>query len=204
MDIEKFKETLEKLEMPQPVRERIVANCIAGKRFDKEDSTVNTSKRTTVRRSALIAAALSVLLCLSAIGAAAVAAGYFKDVTRADGTVVGTAYEQATEELALSASVDGDQLRVLVTMLFPDKPPYSECEQLSIGDCQIADMSGSVILQDASTGPSPVRDGKAEVTLPLDGLGSGCYQLTVSRLIGGKKADQPLAISGTWQCEFEV
>ena len=204
MDIERFKETLEKLEMPQPVRERIVANCIAGKRFDKEDSTVNTSKRTTVRRSALIAAALSVLLCLSAIGAAAVAAGYFKDVTRADGAVVGTAYEQATEELALSVAVNENQLRVTVTMLFPDKPPYSECEQLSIGDCQIADMSGSVILQDASTEPSPVRRWESIHVSANSGDGSGCYQLTVSRLIGGKKADQPLPISGTWQCEFEI
>lgn len=198
MGTERLRETLGKLEMPPQMKTRIVARCTENA-FDKKTTAVNAPRRT-----ALLAAVLSVLLCLSAIGAAAAAVGYFKDVVRADGAVVGTAYEQATEELALRASVDGNQLRVLVTMLFPDKPPYSECEQLSIGDCRIADMSGSVILENAGTGPAPILDGTAEMTLPLDGLNSGRYILTVSRLIGGKKADQPLSINGTWECEFEI
>ncbi len=199
MDTERLRETLGKLEMPEQMKARIVAGCA-----NKESPTVNTTKRTPVRRSALIAAALAVVLCLSAIGAAAAAAGYFKDVIRADGTVVGAVYEQATDELTLSASVDGDRLHVTVTMLFPDKPPYSECEQLRFGGCRIADMSGNVVLENAGTEPAPILDGKAEMTLPLDGLGSGRYTLTVSGFTGSKKADQPLPISGVWQCEFEI
>ncbi len=197
MDIERLRVTLGKLKMPEQMKARIVVSC-AETAPDKKAKAVNAPKRT-----ALIAAVLSVLLCLSAIGAAA-AAGYFKDLIRADGAVVGTAYEQATEDLTLSASVDGGQLHVTVTMLYPARPPYSEFEQLSIGSCRIADMSGKVVLENVSTGPAPVLDGKAELTLPLDGLVSGRYTLTVSLFTGSKKADQPLPVSGTWQYEFEI
>ena len=84
MDIERLRVTLGKLKMPEQMKARIVAGC-AETAPDKKAKAVNAPKRT-----ALIAAVLSVLLCLSAIGAAA-AAGYFKDMIRADGAVVGTA-----------------------------------------------------------------------------------------------------------------
>ena len=62
-------------------------------------------------------AALSVFVCFSIVGAAAVKNGFFKDVTWGNGTVVGTTYEQASEEIGVNVTVDENELTVSVTII---------------------------------------------------------------------------------------
>jgi len=38
----------------------------------------------------------------------------------------------------------------------------------------------------------------------LDDLASGEYRLMINAFVGSKKADQPLVISGTWECGFSA
>ena len=47
-----------------------------------------------------------------------------------------------------------------------------------------------------------VTEGTICVSVPLDKISAGEYTLIVDELIGSKKADQPLVISGEWQCSF--
>ena len=149
-----------------------------------------------------MAAALSVFVCFSIVGAAAVKNGFFKDVTRQDGTVVGTTYEQASEEIELNVAVAENELTVSVTMLSPDKPPYSELDEFGISSYQITDMSGNVVIKDAATELSQISNGQAEIKISLEGIGSGNYKLVINKYVGSAKADQPLEISGVWECEF--
>ena len=49
-----------------------------------------------------------------------------------------------------------------------------------------------------------IVDGKAVMTISLDGIDSGDYKLLISSFVGSKKADQPLKISGDWECDFTI
>ena len=203
MDIEKFKETLKKIEMSQEMQERIIRNCNSKKIFDIEEYAMNKSKKIWLKKSIPMVAALSVFFCFAIVGVAAVGTGFFKDVTRWDGTVVSTTYEQATEEIEVNATVDENGLTVLVTMLTPDKLPYSVFEEFGISSYQITDMSGNVIIEGAGTELSQINNGLAEIIISLDGIESGNYMLIIRKYVGSAKANQPLEISGMWECEFE-
>lgn len=204
MDMKKFKKTLEKIEMSQEMQERIIRNCNSKKAFDMEEYAMNQSKKFWLKKSIPLVAALSAFICFSIVGVAAVKNGFFKDVTLGDGTVVGTTYEQASEEIEVKVTVDENELMVLVTMLSPDKPPYSVFEEFGISSYQIIDMSGNVVMKDAGTELSQISNGQAEIAISLEGIESGSYKLVISKYVGSAKADQPLEISGTWECEFEI
>ena len=203
MDVVKLKNTLKKIEMSQEMQERIIRNCNSKKIFDMEEHAMNKSKKTWLKKSIPMVAAVSVFFCFAIVGVAAVRTGFFKDVTRWDGTVVGTTYEQASEEIKVNATVDEKGLTVSVTMLTPDKLPYSEFEEFGISSYQITDMSGNAVIKDASTELSLIRNGQAEIRISLDGIESGNYKLIITKYVGSAKADQPLEINGMWECEFE-
>ncbi len=203
MDFKKLKKTLEKIAMSQEMQERIIRNCNSKKAFDMEEYTMNKSKKSWLKRSIPMVAALSVFVCFSIVGAAAVKNGFFKDVTRGNGTVVGTTYEQASEEIGVNVTVDENELTVSVTMLTPDKPPYSELEEFGIRSYQITDMSGNVVIKGADTELSQISNGQTEIKISLEGIESGNYKLVIYKYVGCSKADQPLEINGVWECEFD-
>ena len=204
MNMKNFKKTIEKIEMSQEIQERIIRNCNSKRTFDMEEYPMNKSKKFQLRKLIPLAAALSVFVCLSIVGVAAVKNGFFKDVTYWNGTVIGTTYEQASEEIEVNVTIVDNELMVLVTMLFPDKPPYSVFEEFGISSSQITDMSGNVIIKDAGTELSQISDGQAEIKISLEGIESGNYKLIINKYIGSAKADQPLEISGIWECEFKL
>lgn len=204
MDIDKFKTTLKKIEMSQEMQERIIRNCNSKKMFDLEECAMNKPKKIWLKKSIPTVAALSVFFCFAIVGVAAVKTGFFKDVTRWDGTVVGTTYEQATGEIEVNAAVDENGLNVSVTMLAPDKFPYSVFEEFGISSYQITDMSGNVIVEDGGTELSQISNGQAKINISLDGMERGNYKLIIRKYVGSAKADQPLEISGIWECEFSV
>jgi len=196
MEINKLKDTAKTIKMPEEMRERIAART--EKALMQESGSVKT------KRPAVIAALIAACLCLCAAGAAVGNAGFFRDIVRVDGAVIGTAYEQATEEIAVSAQTEGDILQVEAIFLAPDRTPYREIDALRIGVWKITDDSGSVAAEGKNTVAADITDGRAKFAIPLEGLKSGAYALRIDAFTGESKADQPLGISGAWECAFEM
>lgn len=202
MEKKMIAEKLNKIEMPKEMRERVIKNCV----IEMEEKTMrkNTSKKFLGRP---VVAVASLVLCLCLTGVTALAAtgklqGFFKDITDWKGAVTGTAYEQATDEVELSVALVADELAVAVTMLKPEEAPYSSFETFGIESYKIVDLAGSVIAEGEATALAEVVDGKVNVNISLDNISSGEYKLIVNKMVGSAKADQPLVISGTWECEF--
>lgn len=198
-----LKQALEKIELSPDARARIVQNCAAGVQ------STDTPKRRArsgcrLRRPVAVAIALSLCLCLGVGAAAAMQTGFFRDVTNLFGAVVGTTYEQATDEIDVRAEVDAHALRVRAELLAPDVAPYREIETLAVGGYHIEDADGRTVAQGTVDEAQPLTDDAAEFTIPLDDLAGGGYTLFIDEFTGGAKADQPLPIHGTWRCDFTV
>ena len=197
-----IKEKVKEIEMPDEMRSRIIRNCY----LKMEEETMRKDKRTTFFRKPMVAvASLALCICLTGISAMAATGklqGFFKDITRWDGAVVGTSYEQATEEVEVKVSENREGLVVEVIFLSPDKAPYMEFEQMGIHAAQIVDMDGKVIVKDITSEPVEVQEGKVCIRISWENISSGNYILQISELVGSKKADQPLVLHGEWECEF--
>ena len=162
------------------------------------------SKKTLSRRPIAVAAAIVLCFCLmgvTALAATGTLQGFFKDIVRWDGAVVGMTYERATDEISISAELQSGAVLAEVTLLKPDAAPYMYEEQLDIGEYRIVDANGN-ILAEGSTEPADIVGGKAVITIPVDSTVDGSCRLLVSSLTGHKKADQPLIINGSWECEI--
>ena len=160
-------------------------------------------KNMTFRKPAAVLAAVVLCVALSAAAFAVTGAGqgFFRDLIRWDGAVVGASYEQATDEIRVDVSVHGDLLRILASFANPRKAPYSETETLGIADYRIVDAYGKVLRQGTAEAAAVV-DGQAEINISLDGLDRGSYRLVITAFVSEKKADQPLHIRGSWESSF--
>lgn len=137
----------------------------------------------------------------TAVAATGVLQGFFQDITNWQGAVVGTSYEQATNEISMDVTVKGNELTALATFVNPQMAPYSEAEKLGIASYQIVDANGKVVAA-AAAESTEIVNGQAAVSIQLDGMDSGSYKLVVTAFVAEKKAEQPLNISGTWECAF--
>lgn len=54
----------------------------------------------------------------------------------------------------------------------------------------------------ATNQSSPVLNGQSAMIIDLNDIEAGSYKLVVYTFVSEKKADQPLNINGTWECEF--
>ena len=152
-------------------------------------------------------AVASFTLCVCLMGVTALAAtgkleGYFRDIKRWDGAVIGTAYEQATDEVEVNIIEVSDKLVVEITMVKPKEAPYSFFEMFGIKKYKIVDTNGNVIVENENLEMSAIANNKVLVNVPLDGVANGEYRLIVSELVGSSKAEQPLGLTGTWECSF--
>ncbi len=167
---------------------------------------IDTKKTTGFFKRPMTAAA-AILLCVCVTGVTVLAAtgelqGYFKNIFGWNGAVVGTKYEQAGEEVEVKLTEVTDHLVMEVVLLYPDKMPYRELDELGIGNYKILDMNNKEIAEEQESEMVKITDGRACVKIPLEGLSAGNYKLVISELTGGKKANQPLALNGTWECVF--
>lgn len=204
MDYRKLKAATESITMSEEMKARIAKNCKVQMQSTMEEHTMKTNKnRFFVRKPAVVFAALAICLSLSvtALAATGVLQGFFRDITNNRGAVVGTSYEQATDEITMEVSVCGNDLSVVATFENPQMMPYSEAEKLGIAAYQIADANGKVVKEGAVESVEIVN-GQATVSIQLDDIGSGSYKLVVTAFVAEKKADQPLNINGTWECTF--
>lgn len=234
MEMKLLKEEIKEIEMPQDMRERIIENCrqegienkeneymrIIGKEnnVDIKDNVIENMSENRISqkkgkfgkkwpRIATVAAAVT--LCLGLGGITVMAAsgkleGFFTDVTRWDGAVVGTTYEQATEEIEVSAAVSGDNLIVDAVLLKADEAPYVTFDSFGIQTYRIVDDAENVVVEGITSETTDIAGGKVSTELPLDELESGGYTLIITEFVGNAKAEQPLTIGGYWVCEFEL
>jgi len=128
--------------------------------------------------------------------------GFFKDIKGTDGAIVGTSYEQATEEMTLSVISVAGGLMVMAEMVEPNSFPYKIFTTLGIGNYKIIDANGKAVIEGDGTESVEIVKGKAIIVIPITELLAGNYKLEVNEFVGGSKADQPLVLSGIWQCEF--
>lgn len=204
MDCRKLKTAAERITMPEEMKARIVKNCNVQPGKTRAEHTANTNQtRIFIRKSAAVFAVLAICLSLSvtALAAAGVLQGFFRDITNHRGAVVGTSYEQAADEISMEVSVHGNELTALAAFADPKKMPYSEAEKLGIAAYQIVDAKGKVV-KEGAVESAEIVNGQAAVSIRLDGMGSGSYKLVVTAFVAEKKADQPLNIHGVWECTF--
>ncbi len=145
--------------------------------------------------------------CFCLVGITTLAAtgnleGFFKDITRWDGAVVGTSYEQATDEINLSVISVSDELTVMAEMVNPNIVPYMTFETFGIEDYKIVDVNGRVLVEGGATDFAEIEEGKTMIVIPISELPSGDYTLVVSGFVGSAKADQPMVLNGIWKCDF--
>lgn len=204
MDYEKLKSAAETITMPEEVKRRIVRNCKTQISNSRKEIVMKTNKNNTFfRKPATAFAVLAICLSLSvtAVAASGVLKGYFRDITNWNGAIVGTSYEQATDEISMNVTVNGNELTALATFSVPQEYPYREIEQLGIAAYRIVDANGAAVKEGAAES-TKVTNGQAAVSIKLDGIDGGNYKLIVTAFVGEKKAEQPLNINGNWECAF--
>lgn len=205
MEFENLKSAAQEITMPEEMKRRIANNCKKQLVNTMEEHTMNHRKNTSIfRKPSAVFAALAICLSLSvtALAAAGVLHGFFRDITNYSGAIVGTSYEQATDEIDMDITVNGNELTVQATFVDPDKFPYRETELLGIADYQIVDADGKVVQEGTTDKSTPVVNGQARIVIELNDLDAGSYKLIVNTFVSEKKADQPLNINGVWECEF--
>lgn len=163
----------------------------------------NRKNNSFFRKPAAVFAVLAVCLSISvtALAATGTLKGFFRDITNWQGAVVGTSYEQATDEIDVTVTANDEELTVLATFADPKIFPYREVEKLGIAAYRIVDTNGKTVSEGAAAS-AEVVNGRAAVNIQLDDLDSGSYRLMISAFVGEKKAEQPLNINGSWECEF--
>ena len=204
MEFENLKSAAKEITMPEEMKRRIAHNCKKQIVNTMEEHTMNNRKNNSFfRKPAAVFAALAVCISLSvtALAATGVLQGFFRDITNYSGAIVGTSYEQATDEINMDVIVNGNELTVLAIFADPQIAPYVYAEQLGIAQYRIVDGNGKEV-KEGSTDSAEVVNGQAAVNIELDDISSGNYKLIVTAFVSEKKADQPLNINGNWECEF--
>ena len=204
MEKDLLKEEIKEIKMPLAMQERILENCRNAEVNEKENVFMKNKKWT---RFATVAAAVTVCLGLGGVTVMAASGkleGVFTDVTRWDGAVVGTTYEQATEEIEVSAVVSGDSLVVDAVLLKAGEAPYAFIESLSIQTYCIINAEGEILVEGVSNEKGGITDGLVSFKLPLDELESENYTLIITEFVGSAKAEQDLPIKGYWECKFAL
>ena len=203
MDFEQLRSAAETITMPEEAKRRIVRNCKTQILSSRKETPMKPNNPTFFRKPAaiLIIAALCLSLSVTDLAAAGVLEGYFRDITNWQGAIVGTSYEQATDEIGMEVTVNGNELTVLVTFVDPQIFPYREIEKLGIAAYRILDTNGKTVNEGAAASVDVVN-GRVAVSIQLDDLNSGSYKLIVTAFVGEKKSEQPLNINGNWECGF--
>ena len=201
MDMQRLKNTVTSIDMPEDMRQRILVKSRNRLRDPEEKRMKHTKKQ--VRWPAVMAAVLALCVCLPAAGMAMGNTGFFRDVMRGT-AVVGMEYEQATGEIRVTAEYARGRVMVTADFLTPEKMPYSELEALAVGSCRVTDEAGKTVAEFACSDAVKITAGQAVMVLPVQGLAPGSYTLQIDSFVGSKKADQDLAMKGYWECGFEV
>lgn len=212
MKMEKLLHEINQIEMPEDMKKRIIHNCTSQVEMKNKNSFYRGRENNTMKKKNKLCkkpmvAAASMAICFCLVGVTALASGgklegFFKDIVRWDGAVVGISYEQASEEISVSVISEAEELIVTVGMLEPDTAPYAFLDNFAINAYEIMDENGKTVVKGESTEAVEIVNGKVELVLPIAELSGGNYKLVIHEFVSSAKADQPLVLSGTWECEF--
>ncbi len=168
-----------------------------------------------VKRIFVIAAVLA--LCIITVTITPFASsmkGFFKDIVRFDGAIIGTRYENATNEIKVHAKdmvTENGSVVIPLELTFENstEAPFAYIQEISVADYMMFDSTAGEIFRLESdpeySGKGNIIDGKALINLSIHDveLKSGEeYTIVIEKMYGFKKADAPLHITGTWQCKF--
>lgn len=176
-------------------------NKVEGKNMSKPKNII------WLKRASTVAAVLTI--CAVTVVSAGAIKGMFKDVKRWDGAVVGTEYVNATNDIEMNISETKDEYISLdINFENPNDAPFAFIQEVAVTDYKILDMSNKEVLkanlnvEDGLKGN--VENGRILVELPInDKLNTKQnYKIIIETIYGLAKADQPLKITGTWECEF--
>lgn len=159
-------------------------------------------KKKRVRTIALIAAAVMVLGGTSVY--AVQNGGFFRDKQSITGAVTGETYENATDELTVTASGTDGMLNVSVAAIDSTKAPYAFFDELAIGEYKIVTENGDVKAEQNDVSGVKWEKGSAVFDIDVSSLESGAYTIEINRFTGSAKANQPLDINGDWSAAFTV
>ena len=162
---------------------------------------------TWLRKVSTVAAVVTV--CAITVVSAGTIKGMFKDVKRWDGAVIDTEYVNATNDIEMNISETKDEYISLdINFENPNEAPFVFLQEVAITDYKIFDNNDKEVLEVNSTFENGIKgnveNGRILLELPTnDKLNSNQnYKLVVNTIYGLAKADQPLEITGTWECEF--
>ena len=160
-------------------------------------------KHINIRKSAVLAAVLAICLSLTVAVMAAPGArkGFFRDIKDWRGAVVGTSYEQASDEIRMNVTANGEELMVLASFAEPQMAPYRYAQWLGIAEYEIVGANGKTV-QKGTAESVEVINGHASIPIYLENLESGSYKLVVTAFVEEAKAEQPLELHGNWEAEF--
>ena len=188
MDFYGIKENVESIHMPEHTRRRIIQNL--------EHRKEHPVMKKHYRKSLTIAAALALCLALPLGVGAAGKHGYFRDILGWNRAIVGIAYENATDEISVTARTENGNLLVTARFLMPESLPYREEEALALGSYYFTDAAENRIADFVGSDPVPLSGNSATFQMKLV---EGAHTLHIESFVGSKKADQDLTISGNWE-----
>ena len=206
MDYTMLKLAAASITMTEERKQRVVERCKTQMKHSGKELNMHTKNcHIFSRKPAAVLAVVVICLSLSAVALAAAekGQGFFRDIADWRGAIVGTSYEQATDEIQMDASVNNGQMTVVTVFSERGKALYNEAEKLGIAEYQIVGADGRSV-QEGSTASVVIVNGQAAIDIQLDGLGIGNYKLVVTALYTEKKADQALTIHGSWECAFTL
>lgn len=167
--------------------------------------TKKNKKLTFVKKLTVTVASLAALFVGSnAIAYAATGetliSGFFKDVKRFDGAVIGTEYVTVPGEIEITA----EQNMVTITLNKPEALPFVVLESMALGEVILTPQGGTeILLTTEDFLAAPINNGTIQICLPTDQLKANtCYTMSIHSLYGRSKADAPLKIIGDWEVEF--
>ena len=176
-------------------------NKVEGKNMSKPKNII------WLRRASTVAAVVTI--CAVTVVSAGAIKGMFKDVKRWDGAVIGTEYVNATNDIEMNISETKDEYISLdINFENPNEAPFAFIQEVAITDYKVLDNNDKEVLEVNSTVENGIKgnveNGRILLELPTnDKLNSNQnYKLVVNTIYGLAKADQPLKITGTWECEF--
>ncbi len=169
----------------------------------------------TIKRTMAIAAVLAlclVVVCMTPLASSI--KGFFSDIIRFDGAITGTKYENATNDIkvdVLEVTSENGNVIIPLELSFenPTEAPFPYIQEIAISEYKILDNSDKVIskekisVDEASKGIVSNGTVLVELSTADKKMTSGEeYTIVIEKMYGLSKADAPLHITGTWECNF--
>lgn len=196
--------TIAKIESPFNLK-----NAINKTEINKLEGKCMNKNMSMFKRMGMIAAVVSI--CLITVVAANPEKGFFKDVARFDGAIVGTEYLNAQNEVTFKVIKNeieegSDTFELEVEFLNKDVAPFKYIQELAIPEYIVIDENGKEILNVENSlenaAKAKVEDGRVSLKLSKPQTANEKLFIEIENIYGLAKAEQPLKISGGWKLKF--